>query len=123
MSNSLRLSGTVIFVADVPSMANFYQSITGWSVLEGDASFVRLGTADQQIVIHEIRGVDEINDSTMRIATPLKTVFTATDRSILEIVSAAGGRVLTNREFTHAGRTHIDFVDPENNVMQIVFPV
>lgn len=122
MSEPLRLSGTVIFVSDVAKMANFYEAITGWSVLEGDKSFVRLGADDQQLVIHAMRGVGDVDTTTMRVETPLKTVFTAADRSILERVSAAGGHVLTKREFTHAGRTHVDVVDPEGNILQIVFP-
>jgi predicted enzyme related to lactoylglutathione lyase len=122
VSEPLRLSGTVIFVSDVAKMANFYEVITSWSVLEGDKSFVRLGSDNQQLVIHAMRGVGDVGTTTMRVETPLKTVFTADDRSILDRVSAAGGHVLTKREFTLAGRTHVDVVDPEGNILQIVFP-
>lgn len=122
MSEPLRLSGTVIFVSDAAKMANFYEAITGWSVLEGDKSFVRLGADVQQLVIHAIRGVENVDTEEMRVETPLKTVFTAADQSILDRVTAEGGQVLSKLTFTHAGRTHVDAVDPEGNILQIVFP-
>lgn len=122
MTDSVRLSGTVIFVRDVTAMAAFYATLTGWSVVEKGRGFVRLGANEQQIVLHAAQGVSDDPAEKIREWNPLKVVLTVADRSALRLVSDAGGHVLAQREFTHAGRCHVDVVDIEGNILQLVFP-
>jgi len=118
----VQLSGTVIFVRDVTAMATFYEQLSGWSPIESGKGFVRLGHEQQQIVIHAAHGVDDDGRNEPRVETPLKIVISAEDRSVLDRVTNAGGQVLIKREFTHQGRCHVDAVDPEGNILQLVFP-
>lgn len=119
----VQLSGTVIFVRDVTAMAAFYEQLSGWAPIESDPGFVRLGHEQQQIVIHAAHGVEDDGRHDPRVETPLKIVLSAENRSILDRVTDAGGHVLIKREFTHQGRCHVDAVDPEGNILQLVFPV
>ena len=118
----LHLSGTVIFVRDVAAMTAFYETLSGWTPIESGRGFVRLGHEQQQIVIHAAHGVDDDGRDEPRVETPLKIVLRAEDRSVLDRVTNAGGQILIKREFTHQGRSHVDAVDPEGNIFQLVFP-
>ena len=122
MATPLQLSRTVIFVADVPMMADFYAAVSGWKEAERDNGVARLVHQGQQIVIHKARGVESDEDGGMRVETPMKTVFTAPDRSVLDRVTVAGGQVLTKREFVNDGYVHVDAVDLEGNIFQLAFP-
>lgn len=113
----------MIFVRDVSTMAEFYEIVTGWPVIESGSGFVRLGEQGQQVVIHRAAGVVDEEPGQMRTSTPLKHVFVVQDPSILDRISAHGGTVLAKREFTHAGRRHVDVVDLEGNILQLIFPL
>lgn len=122
MSQPLELARTVIFVSDVDAMAEFYAAVSGWAEAERGNGFVRLAHTTQQIVIHLAHGVENDGNIEMRVETPMKTVFTGQDRSVLDRVIAAGGQVLAKREFANQGFIHVDAVDLEGNIFQVAFP-
>jgi predicted enzyme related to lactoylglutathione lyase len=56
------------------------------------------------------------------VATPIKPVLLADDASIAETVEAEGGQLMRKRQWSDGGFVHLDAVDPEGNIFQLVFP-
>ncbi|MEI8147988.1 MAG: hypothetical protein WCG62_02790 [Actinomycetes bacterium] len=122
MASPLRMRGAVIFVADLPAMTKFYRAVTAWLITERGKNHVRLGMDGQELVIHKAFGVDAGEEVGPRIETPLKLVLLAEDTSITETVEAEGGQLMRKRQWSDAGVVHLDAVDPEGNIFQLVFP-
>ena len=116
------MRGAVIFVADLPAMTKFYRAVTAWLITERGKNHVRLGMDGQELVIHKAFGVDAGEEVGPRIETPLKLVLLAEDTSITETVEAEGGQLMRKRQWSDAGVVHLDAVDPEGNIFQLVFP-
>ena len=122
MASPLRMRGAVIFVADLPAMSKFYRAVTAGLITERGKNHVRLGMDGQELVIHKAFGVDAGEEVGPRIETPLKLVLLAEDTSITETVEAEGGQLMRKRQWSDAGVVHLDAVDPEGNIFQLVFP-
>jgi len=122
MTAPLRIRGSVIFVADLPAMTKFYRALTAWLITERGKNHIRLGMDGQELVIHKAFGVDAETDEGPRVATPVKLVLLAEDASIVETVEAEGGELMRQRQWSEAGFVHLDAIDPEGNIFQLVFP-
>ena len=122
MASPLRMRGAVIFVADLPAMTKFYRAVTAWLITERGQSHIRLGIDGQELVIHQAAGIDAGDEEGPRVETPLKLVLLAEDASISETVEAEGGQLMRQRQWSDAGFVHLDAVDPEGNIFQLVFP-
>ncbi len=122
MASPLRVRGSVIFVADLPAMTKFYRAVTAWLITERGKNHIRLGMDGQELVIHKAFGVDAGEEVGPRVETPLKLILLAEDASISETVEAEGGQLMRKRQWSDAGFVHLDAVDPEGNIFQLVFP-
>jgi len=112
----------VIFVADLPAMTKFYRAVTAWLITERGKNHIRLGMDAQELVLHQAFGVDAGEDMGPRVETPLKLVLLAENASITETVEVEGGQLMRERQWADAGFVHLDVVDPEGNIFQLVFP-
>jgi predicted enzyme related to lactoylglutathione lyase len=103
-------------------MTKFYRALTAWLITERGKNHIRLGMDGQELVIHKAFGVDAETDEGPRVATPVKLVLLAEDASIVETVEAEGGELMRQRQWSEAGFVHLDAIDPEGNIFQLVFP-
>lgn len=122
MASPLRIRGAVIFVVDLPAMTKFYRAVTAWLITERGKNHIRLGLDGQELVIHRAMGVDPGNEEGPRVETPIKLVLLAEDASIAATIEAEGGQLMRKRQWSDAGLVHLDAVDPEGNIFQLVFP-
>ena len=103
-------------------MTKFYRAVTAWLITERGENHIRLSMEGQELVVHKAMGVDIGNEENPRVETPLKLVLLAEDASIAETVETEGGQLMRKRQWSDAGFVHLDAVDPEGNIFQLVFP-
>lgn len=122
MTSPIRFQGSVIFVADLPRMTQFYRALTAWPISERGDSHIRLRQDTQEICLHVAFGMEGEVSFSPRTDSATKMVFVAESRAISETVVAEGGTLFSNREWSDGGLVHLDGADPEGNIFQLVFP-
>jgi predicted enzyme related to lactoylglutathione lyase len=120
---TLPAPSAVVFVADVPGMTRFYQSLADMRLLHEDAEHAVLEIAGFQLVVHRLRGAPRARegqvlvrqDSYVKICLPVESLAAARARA-----AALGGLVKSaEHEFVARGFRACDGNDPEGNVMQV----
>lgn len=116
----------VLFVRDVPRMAEFYREVGGMSVLEADADHVVLEAAGIQLVVHALRdapapdpgGVVPREDSYFKFCLPVPSLTAA------RAVAARYGGALKPGDAEWEARDFraCDGHDPEGNIIQLREP-
>jgi hypothetical protein len=121
------MSALVIFAVNVKAIADFYQSVAGFSAdpRPGDSKKdIRLGKGVEELLIHSIpariaKTIVLESPPVAREESAMKPIFDVDSlSSALEQVTPRGGLV-TERTFTLDGLTRHDIVDPEGNIVQL----
>lgn len=123
---NLPTPSVVIFVASVPHVASFYESLAAMTRIVGDDEHVVLETAGFQLVIHKLRGagasdagqgrkVEPREDSYLKVCLPVRSIADAR-----AIAAKHGGHVKpTKFEWEARGFRACDGHDPEGNILQV----
>lgn len=111
----------VVFVADVPRMANFYGALCSMRVLHEGADFAVLECDGLQLTLHALRGepagTQTRFDSYVKLCFPVGSIADARARA-----PALGGELWPPDEEWEApqrGFRACDGRDPEGNVFQV----
>jgi predicted enzyme related to lactoylglutathione lyase len=115
----------VLFVADVPHVADFYRGVFAMERIDGDADHEVLQLEGFQVVIHRLRGEPDPvkdadgkvivrEDSYMKLCLPVRSIDAARTRA-----QALGGVIKpAAHEWEARGFRACDGHDPEGNVIQ-----
>jgi predicted enzyme related to lactoylglutathione lyase len=118
----------VVFVADVPGMTRFYQTVASMVLVFSDADHAVLELEGVQVVIHALRGepnpapggqVRVREDSYIKLCLPVHSIAAA--RSL---AADLGGSIQPPaKEWEARGFRACDGNDPEGNVFQVRQPL
>jgi len=124
--SSLADTGVVVFAADLPRVARFYQELLSLRAVERGPAHAVLGTPCCQVVVHAIPA--EIAASIPITSPPLrreeasiKPFFLVSSLAAARALAARLGGVVDPpaREWAAAGFRACDGHDPEGNVIQL----
>lgn len=116
----------VVFVADVPRLTQFYQTVAAMAFVSGDAAHSVLELEHFQLVVHGLRGEPQAvartdgdvpvrEDSYVKVCLPVESLGVARSRA-----AALGGALHPpEREWQARGFRACDGHDPEGNVFQV----
>jgi predicted enzyme related to lactoylglutathione lyase len=121
---SLGISALVIFSADVPRLAAFYQAVLHARPDHEPSGDIRLFTEHEEVLIHSIPAKIA---RTIQLHTPPEPRESAAIKPVFEVGALddtldavrTGGGVVTGRTFTIDGLTRQDVLDPDGNVIQL----
>ena len=115
----------VLFVADVPCMTHFYQTVASMALVSQDSDHAILELAGVELVIHALRGEPQVlplpdghvrirEDSYVKVCLPVQSIADARSK-----VAALGGALQPSaKEWQARGFRACDGHDPEGNVWQ-----
>lgn len=122
---SLPTPTVVLFVADVPRMAHFYQAVASMTLVSQDVSHAILELAGLELVIHALRGTPKAlvgddgsvrvrEDAYVKVCLPVMSLATARSKA-----AELGGMLQPSaKEWQARGFRACDGHDPEGNVWQ-----
>ena len=88
------MSATVLFVEGLTRSANFYAALLGGELSDQSATFVRVSTDANEVLLHQIPGATPDESYPTREDAPMKPVyFVASIGVARSAVAALGGRV------------------------------
>ena len=116
----------VLFVADVPRMTHFYQTVASMVLLRQDRDHAILELARLEVVIHALRGEPRVlpgpgghlrirEDMYVKLCLPVQSIAAARAKA-----AALGGALQPSaKEWQARGLRACDGHDPEGNVWQV----
>jgi predicted enzyme related to lactoylglutathione lyase len=115
------MSTTVLFVEGLTRSANFYAALLGGEISDQSATFVRVSTDANEVLLHQIPGATPDESYPTREDAAMKPVyFVASIDAARSAVAALGGRVYdASTVATYGNVNYCDAVDPEGNVIQL----
>jgi predicted enzyme related to lactoylglutathione lyase len=120
MASPVVFRGAVLFAHDFVRLGAFYHDLLGWSLTEQGEDHLRLEFEDHELVVHQAFGIEETASGGERVESALKMVFVSRDDDVLSRIEKLGGSVLRDRAFVDRGVTHLDAIDLEGNIFQVV---
>jgi predicted enzyme related to lactoylglutathione lyase len=120
-------AGVVLFCADVPRMARFYQAVADLSPVHIEPGLTVLAGTHAEIVLHALppQYAEPVSvPPTPREDTSVKPFFPVASLADARVRAAANGGALRDveREFEHRGFRACDAIDPEGNIVQFRMP-
>lgn len=120
-------AGVVLFCADVPRLARFYQAAAELSPVHIEPGLTVLAGTHAEIVLHAMppQYVEPVPAPPVaREDSYLKAYFPVADLARTRALVNANGGVMRapEHEFEHRGMRMCDAVDPEGNVIQFRVP-
>ncbi len=120
-------AGVVLFCADVPRLARFYQAVAELSPVHIEPGLTVLAGTHAEIVLHAIppQHAEPVPvPPVAREDSYLKAYFPVADlaRTRHRVHELGGTMHGSDREFEHRGMRMCDAVDPEGNVIQFRVP-
>jgi catechol 2,3-dioxygenase-like lactoylglutathione lyase family enzyme len=120
-------AGVVLFCADVPRLARFYQAVAALSPVHIEPGLTVLAGTHAEIVLHAIppQYVEPVPvPPVAREDSYFKAYFPVDDLArTRDLVNVLGGIMYgPEKEFEHRGLRMCDAVDPEGNVIQFRVP-
>jgi predicted enzyme related to lactoylglutathione lyase len=115
------MSSIVLFVESLTHSANFYKALLGGELSDQSATFVRVSTDANEVLLHQIPGVTPDASYPTREDAAMKPVyFVASIDAARTAVTNLGGRVYdASTVATYGNVNYCDAVDPEGNVIQL----
>jgi len=115
------MSSIVLFVEVLTRSANFYKALLGGELLDQSATFVRVVSDSNEVLIHQIPGAKPDESYPTREDAAMKPVyFVASIDAARTAVTNLGGRVYdASTVATYGNVNYCDAVDPEGNVIQL----
>lgn len=120
-------AGVVLFCADVPRLARFYQAVAELSPVHIEPGLTVLAGTHAEIVLHALPPQHVEPASVPPVARQdsyLKAYFPVADLARTRALVTANGGIMhaPEKEFEHRGLRMCDAVDPEGNVIQFRVP-
>lgn len=120
-------AGVVLFCADVPRLARFYQAVAELSPVHIEPGLTVLAGTHAEVVLHALppQYVEPVPvPPVAREDSYLKAYFPVADLARTRAVVQANGGLMhaPEKEFEHRGLRFCDAVDPEGNVIQFRVP-
>ena len=115
----------VLYVGDLARMREFYERCFGLSLEDEGPGFCGLASEAWLLtLVHSEQAVPSASPAPRRGDTPVKLAFCVPDiDGLLRLVADLGGRVgQAESTWEFRGAAHLDCVDPEGNVVQLVQP-
>ena len=115
------MSTTVLFVDDLTRSANFYAALLGGELSDLSATFVRVSTDANEVLLHQIPGATPNATYAPREEVAMKPVYVVGSIDAARAaVAQLGGRVYDASSVATYGNVHYcDAVDPEGNIIQL----
>ncbi len=115
------MSTTVLFVEGLTRSANFYAALLGGELSGQSATFVRVSTDANEVLLHQIPGAIPDESYPIREDAAMKPVYVVGSIDAARAaVAQLGGRVYDASTVATYGNVHYcDAVDPEGNVIQL----
>jgi predicted enzyme related to lactoylglutathione lyase len=116
--------GAVVFVADVPSMTQFYQELATMALVHRDVLHAILERAGFQLVIHARTGAPDsapLGHPHVREKSPIKVCLPVESIAAARTTAARLGGAIqpASNEWEARGVRACDGYDPEGNVLQV----
>lgn len=120
-------AGVVLFCADVPRLAQFYQAVADLSPVHMEPGLTVLAGTHGEVVLHALppQYVEPVPvPPVAREDSYCKPYFPVANLAAARSAVVAHGGLMhpADREFEHRGLRMCDAVDPEGNVIQFRVP-
>ncbi|WP_299575153.1 VOC family protein [uncultured Williamsia sp.] len=113
----------VLYVGDLVRMRRFYEVCFGWQVVDEGNRYCGMRSRAGLVTLVETADARvEISPSPRRLATAIKLVVEVDSiDDAAKAVAESGGRIdSADRPWMFRGTAHLDVIDPEGNVVQLV---